>query len=111
MGCCDGKKDIAGKGVRAVNPTELIQYIGPRQHPFIVVGGVTRVQYFVDGPGELVKVYKTGEVGVALADRRWFLAVDRGNAYQEYVEPEPEPELIPIADPDTWTDVAIEDEE
>ena len=91
MGCCDGKKDIGGKGSVKVNPTEQIQYIGPRGYPFIVVGGVTRVQYFVDGPGELVKVYKTGEVGVALADRKWFLAVDRGNAYQEYVEPEPEP--------------------
>ena len=100
MGCCDDKKSIVPKGGVKVNPTEMIEYIGPRNAPFVVVGGVTRVRYFVPGPGELVKVYKTQEVGVALADRKWFLAVDGGNAYREYVEPEPEPEPEPEDDGD-----------
>ena len=100
MGCCDDKKSVVPKGGVKVNPTELIEYIGPRNAPFVVIGGVTRASYFVPGPGELVKVYKTQEAGVALADRKWFLAVDGGKAYQEHVPPEV-PELIPIADPDT----------
>ena len=104
MGCCDDKKSVVPRGGVKVNPTELLEYIGPRNGPFVVIGGVTRASYFVPGPGELVKVYKTQETGVAAADRKWFLAVDHGNAYREYVEPEPE--LIPIADPDTWTDVS-----
>ena len=89
---CKSCKEPAPKGERKIMPTELLEYIGPRNGPFVVVGGVTRVAYFVPGPGELVKVYKTQETGVALADRKWFLNVDHGNSYREYVEPEEEEE-------------------
>lgn len=93
MGCCDGKKDIRGKGFVVVNFMEQIQYIGFWKYLFVVVGGVMWVQYFVDGFGELVKVYKISEVGVVLVDCKWFLVVDWGNVYQEYVELELEFEL------------------
>ena len=89
---CKSCKEPAPKGERKVNPTELLEYIGPRNGPFVVRGGVTGVMYFVPGPGELVKVYQTNETGVGAADAKWFLQVDRGNSYKIYVEPEPEPE-------------------
>ena len=96
MGCCDDKNSVRGKGSRKVNPTELLEYIGPRNGPFVVIGGVTRASYFVPGPGELVKVYKTQETGVAAADRKWFLAVDGGKAYKIFEPPAHVPELIAV---------------
>ena len=70
----------------------LLKYIGNRTRPFYVVGGVTRIRYYVPGSGALVEVDKVGKQGVSPSDVGWFLAVDHGNAYELYVEPEPEPE-------------------
>lgn len=97
MGCCGGAKRAAVSRAAALEfDGVLLVYSGARKYPFEIVGAVTRLRYYVPGPGEIVELAKTGKQGINRADVGWFLAVNRGKDYgpvpPEEPEPEPEPE-------------------
>ena len=97
MGCCGGSaKRVAVTRAAAVEfDGVLLVYTGPRLRSFEIVGAVTRLRYYVPGPGEIVELAKTGKQGINKADMAWFLAVNRGKDYgppPEELDPEPETE-------------------